>query len=114
MVTNTTRLPAGWTTVNNERTVIRTPTTVAATNRGLDRRRKRRDRDLAAANSVIARIRRGRCALHNVGHGWFLSDDARIKPHIAEIVIPDDGVAADGDTLFPDLTHSQTYRAVLR
>jgi hypothetical protein len=86
-----------------------TPTTVAAP------KQRRRDRDLAAANTVISKMRRGPCVLRYVGAGnWRLSDDAPIKPHIAEIVIADSGVAADGDTLFADLTHSQTYRAVLR
>jgi hypothetical protein len=103
-------LPVRWATVN-----IATPFTAAATHRPLDRRQRRRDRDLASAKAVIARMRRSNCALHNAGHGnWRLSDDAPIKPHIAEIVIADSGVAADGDALFADLTHSQTYRAVLR
>jgi hypothetical protein len=115
MVTNTTRLPAGWTTVNNKSAAIPPPSSAPIVNHKLDRRLRPRDRELAAAGAVIARMRRHKFALHYLGSGgWLLGDGTAVKSDIAGIIVTDSGIYSENDTLFPGVTFAQTYRAILR
>jgi hypothetical protein len=76
--------------------------------------RRRLNRRIRRAAGVVGALRRGQTLRKTFVRGqavWVLSPSGReILPRAALDAITSPSVVAVGDCLFPDATHSQTYR----
>jgi hypothetical protein len=85
--------------------MIATPASIAATNRKLNRR-------AAAFYAALRKMHEGNALHYSSGGRWTLSDGSTVHPDVAAMLVKDARVVDVGDSLFPGLTPSQTYRYV--
>lgn len=66
------------------------------------------------ADNIVSQMETKGLALHMdhrwYGTNWFLSNGQRVDPEIAEAVTKDPRIVPVGDSLFPNLARSQTWR----